>query len=287
MIADQIALRQGMSVAEFAAAYDSGALSLNVAGDFTVALEGQPWTRHDPHSAAYHDWVIDTWKAISGRTAYSPDIDEVFDVSAESFLAHPYPYNTGNGNAVGQYTGAIAWMMRTLQIRGSQRVIEFGAGWGHLAIALAMLGCDTTAVDLNPSSVALLTARAKGWKIPLNVVRSSFLGFEPKDSYDLVVYFEAFHHCDQPLALLDRSVAMLAPGGSIVFIADAIYDGFYCPWGVRLDGHATYMSRHAGWLELGFEREFFYAELRRRGLKVETFLEPSLGAYGTLIVASR
>jgi len=47
----------------------------------------------------------------------------------------------------------------------------------------------------------------------------------------------------------------------------------------------VYMARHAGWLELGFERSFMYRELRARGFRLEEMVSPELGGYGTLLVA--
>lgn len=284
---DSSAIRHGMSVAEFTAAYDSGVLTLERSPEFSVALDGEPWRDLDPHSPEYRDWVLNVWRSLSGRAAYDPDVDEVFDASDQALLARPYPFSTGDGSEVGNYMGAIAWLLRVVRPRAGQRVVELGSGWGHLAVTLAMLGCETTAVDLNPSSVALLRERARGWNVELNIAESSFLGFAPHGTYDHVVYFEAFHHCDQPFALLDKSVEMLAPDGLLVFLSDAVYDGFYCPWGVRIDGSATFMTRYAGWLELGFERGFFNDELAKRGLTSEVHWEPSLGAYGHMIVARR
>lgn len=286
-MSDVVEIKHGMTVAEFVSAYDAGRLSLASSADFSVALHDQPWSGLDPHSSQYRDWVLDSWRMISGRAAYDAEVNEAFDASESAFLARPYPFNTGDGCEVGNYMGAISWLLRTLRPRAGQRVVELGSGWGHLAITLAMLGCQTTAVDLNPSSVQLLRSRAQGWNVDLEVVQAPFLGFHPSGEYDLVVFFEAFHHCDQPFELLDRSVSMLAPGGSLVFLADAVYDGFYCPWGVRTDGSATFMTRYAGWLELGFERQFFNSELNRRGLQTSVHSEPTLAAYGHLIVATR
>lgn len=276
-----------MTVEEFAEAYDAGVLAFESSTQFSVAFEDEPWRDLDPRSPEYRAWVLRSWQAISGRAQYEPQVDEVFDASTETFLARPYPFSTGDGTEVGNYMGAIAWMLRTIRPRAGQRVVELGSGWGHLAINLAMLGCDTTAVDLNPSSVNLLRARARAWNVELDVIQSAFLEFEPAAVFDYVVFFEAFHHCDRPLEMLDRVASMLAAGGSAIFLGEPVYDGYYCPWGVRTDGSATFMTRYAGWLELGFDRKFFDDELRRRGLHVSVHWEPSLAAYGHLIVASR
>ena len=284
---DVLGMRHGMTVEEFAEAYDAGALAFESSTQFSVAFEDEPWRDLDPHSAEYRAWVLSSWQAISGRAHYEPQVDEVFDASTETFLARPYPFSTGDGTEVGNYMGAVAWLLRTIRPRAGQRVVELGSGWGHLAINLAMLGCETTAVDLNPSSVHLLRARARAWNVELDVIQTAFLEFEPAGLFDFVIFFEAFHHCDRPLELLDRVASMLTADGSAIFLGEPVYDGYYCPWGVRTDGSATFMTRYAGWLELGFDRKFFDDELRQRGLQVSVHWEPSLAAYGHMIVASR
>ncbi len=73
--------------------------------------------------------------------------------------------------------------------------------------------------------------------------------------------------------------------GRLLFIAEAIYDDFYVPWGHRLDGAAAYRSAQRGWLELGFRRDFFTAELEARGFTVTWELLPHLDAFGTIMLA--
>ena len=101
--------------------------------------------------------------------------------------------------------------------------------------------------------------------LPLTVLRSPFLEFELDRKADAIIFFEAFHHCDRPLELLDRCVGMLNPGGRLIFVADAIYDGFHAPWGLRLDGSAVYVARRYGWLELGFDAVVLLPRAARSG----------------------
>lgn len=46
------------------------------------------------------------------------------------------------------------------------------------------------------------------------------------------------------------------------------------------------MARHVGWLELGFDRTYFDAELARRGFSVEHHSVADIDAYGNPIVAT-
>lgn len=273
-----------LSVQEFAELFDAGRLSLERSHEFSVAPITPP-ADVAPDSSAYAAWVLQTWSAITGRASYDAETDEAFDVPFDQFLRQPYPHSSGSAVEVGNYLGSVAWFLREIAPSPDDRVVEYGSGWGHLALHLAMLGCDVTAVDLNEPSAELLTARAARWGVPLTVATDTFLDFEAPTS-DLIVFFESFHHCADPFRLLDRCRNQLRTGGRLVFLADAIYDHFYCPWGVRLDGSATFMARHVGWLELGFERAFFYEQLGARGFEVRDLRSDQFGAYGSLVIAT-
>ncbi len=238
----------------------------------------------DPRSAAYREQVMADWRRITGRTHYDPTVDEAFDLDPAVYLPVPYPYSSGDPGEVGRYFGAIAWFMRTIALPPGARIVEFGAGWGHLAMTLAATAFDVTAIDLNSASVELLRERCARLGVPLRIEQHAFLDDHTARHRDLdaVVFFEAFHHCDDPLALLDQCRDMLAPGGQLVLLSEAIYDDFHQPWGVRLDGPAVTMATQHGWLELGFQRSFMYRELNARGFAISEYSDAALGPYGTM-----
>lgn len=239
----------------------------------------------DPHSQAYSDAVHAFWCALSGRQGYEAARDETFPVDDATYLARPFPYSSGSPVAVAQYLGAVAATVGELGLPVGARLIEYGAGWGHMALTLAATGYRVTAVDINADSVSLLRRRAEAMQVPLEVARTGFLDYAPAALVDGIVFFEAFHHCAQPFELLDRCTAQLTPDGRILFVADAFYDDFHAPWGVRLDGAAAFVTAQYGWLELGFRRDFFTAELEQRGFDVTWQTWPWLGAYGTVLTA--
>ncbi|MGH9135184.1 MAG: class I SAM-dependent methyltransferase [Ilumatobacteraceae bacterium] len=277
----------GLSLHEFHRRLDAGLLSLEHWEEASIAaceIGGPP---DDPHSTAYADWVTAAWRVITRRARYDAAVDEAFDLPGDGFLGRPYPYSSSNPTEVSNYMGAVVAAVAQMGVPPPATVVEYGSGWGHLAMALAATGYSVTAVDLNPASVDLLRRRSAALGLSLEVVQASFLEHRAVDPVDVVVFFEAFHHCERPFEMLDRCADMLGPSGRMVFVADAIYDAFYAPWGVRLDGAATFMAARQGWLELGFRRDFFEAELMRRGFEVSWEVLPWLGAYGTLMIADR
>jgi SAM-dependent methyltransferase len=274
-----------VTVAEFRRRFQAGALSLETWDRTSLAPSEFRSLGGDPHSEAYAADVDALWRALDGRDEYQAERDEVFHLDLDQFLARPFPYSSGDPATVAHYLGAVAATIGALNAPTGSRIIEYGSGWGHMALALSSTGYDVTAVDLNPDSVDLLRRRAAALGVPLRVIQSGFLEFDPDAPVDAIVFFEAFHHCAKPFQLLDRCAAQLRPGGRLLFVAEAVYDDFYTPWGVRLDGAATFMTAQNGWLELGFRRDFFTAELECRGFSVAWETLPWLGAYGTLMTA--
>lgn len=276
-----------MTVNEFRRRFQAGELSLATWETTSIATSEFRGRRDNPHSPQYAAAVDALWRAISGRESYEPERDETFELDLEQFLSRPFPYSSADPATVAHYFGAVAATIGRIGPPVDGRIVEYGAGWGHMAMALASTGYDVTAVDLNPDSVELLRRRAAALGVPVRVVRSDFLDFEPEAPVHTILFFEAFHHCAKPFELLDRCTRQLDDDGRILFVAEAIYDDFYVPWGVRLDGAATFMTAQNGWLELGFRRDFFTSELERRGFAVTWETLPWLGAYGTMMCATR
>jgi SAM-dependent methyltransferase len=274
-----------LTIADFRRRFEDGELSLDVA--FCVENEARTAGIEDPCSPEYAALVMETWQAITGRSDYRATDDETFELDDADYLARPWPFCSSNPAEVGRYFGAVAAIIGGLGKVPPARIVEFGAGWGHLSLDLAATGFQVSAVDLNPASVALLRRRASLLGVDLDVVLASFLEFEPDDPVDVFIFFESFHHCEAPFELLDRCTRQLAIGGQMVFAADAIYDDFHADWGVRLDGSATFMAAKHGWLELGFSRPFLEGELRKRGFEVTWEVRPELGAYGTFLTATQ
>jgi SAM-dependent methyltransferase len=276
-----------LALAEFRRRYAAGELSLERWTECSVDPASIDVSTGDPTSAEYASAVFAAWSAITGRSTYDPTKDETFELDDRDYLARPYPYSSGSNVEVANYFGAVAAAVARARTPPPATVVEYGAGWGHLAMAFASTGYDVTAVDLNTASVDLLRRRADALGVALKVAQSDFLTFDPPDPVDLIIFFESFHHCRQPFELLDRCVTQLAPDGRMLFVAEAVYDDFYAPWGVRLDGSAAFMAAQQGWLELGFRRDFFTEQLESRGFEVGWEVLPWLGAYGTVLTADR
>ena len=222
-----------------------------------------------PESDAYREAVMATYRFVSGRDSYLPLVNERSDLDVAAATALPYPYGTRNATTVGDQLMAIGFLIRAAAIKPAARVLEFGPGWGNTTLALAQLGAQVTAVDISREFLEVIANRADQLGVTIECVHCDMLDYASDTRFDTVVFFESFHHCPTPLALLDRLDDLVAPDGSVVFAGEPITDTFAVPWGLRLDGLSAYSIRKYGWMELGFSTRFFTAALRRRGWTIE------------------
>ncbi len=217
----------------------------------------------DPFSPAYAEAQWDLYRRVSRRDGYTVTHEET-DVELSVHTLSPYPYSTGSARQVAAQLAATSFVLRRLDPRPGQRVVEFGAGWGNLTLPIAMLGAEVTAVEVGRGLAEILRRRAAGLTT-LRVVESDMLGFEREgEPYDVALFFESFHHCADHLEMLCRLRRIVTTGGRLAFAAEPVARLAY-PWGLRLDGLSLWSTRAYGWLELGFDTGYFAEALARTG----------------------
>jgi SAM-dependent methyltransferase len=92
-------------------------------------------------------------------------------------------------------------------IVGARRVLEVGAGQGHLARRLEADGFSVTALDLSPPA----DPEPSG----VRWVQGDFLGFDD-EPFDAVLFTASLHHITPLDAALERARGLLARGGVLV-----------------------------------------------------------------------
>ena len=163
-------------------------------------------------------------------------------------------------------------------MKRGQRVVEYGAGEGQLAIALARLGCDVTVVDIEQKYLDSIEAQCRRLGLSITTCHGLFGDAAGGAKFDRVVFFEAFHHAFEHRALAVSLLDRLTDDGFVLFAGEPIVpagDSFVpFAWGPRLDGLSVYSMNQFGWMELGFQEDYFVEFLTRAGWLVQAERHP-------------
>ncbi len=218
----------------------------------------------DPYSDQYRQRIFECFAYLRGRP-YDPR-DERTPVDLETCMPAPFPYSTGSAETVGNSLIAIGHLIKTMALHPRSRVLEFGAGWGNVAIPLAQMGHEVTALDIDPSMTRLLAARADRLGVEVETHTGDFMSaWELARRFDVVLFVSSFHHASDHLALLSGMERLVRAGGKLVFAAEPISNALPAPWCLRLDGESLWQIRKRGWLEVGFQEDYFVETLEKFG----------------------
>ena len=218
----------------------------------------------DPFSAEYKDHQFAIYKMLAGRPYASSNEVSLFDV--ESAALRPFPYMNGSCDLVGNHLMAIGFLIKALNLQPGARILEFGPGWGNTTIALAKMGFHVTAVDIEQNFIDLINKRAQMERLDITTILGDFSLIESvSEPYDVVLFFECFHHASDHLALIAAFEKAVKPGGFVCLAAEPITPDFPIPWGLRMDGESIWAIRKNGWLELGFNERYFRSALEKFG----------------------
>jgi len=220
----------------------------------------------DPFSPEYRDRYLQIYKKISTRGAYSVENEKSY-FNIDEMTYRPFPYYTKSLKLASLHYSLMGKLFEVLDVKAGSDILEFGFGWGHTTLSLAMLGHNVTAVDIGNDYCELVRRRAELMKVDsLEILNADFLWAETTDKkFDAIIFFECFHHCWEFERLLIALARIIKPGGKIYFGSEPINREFTVPWGTRLDGESLFVARRFGWMELGFHSDFFEALLRRTG----------------------
>jgi SAM-dependent methyltransferase len=215
----------------------------------------------DPYSPEYAAAQMKTYLALSGRSSYQPEVNERSLVNFDWHKRWPFPYSTQSPTTVGEQLMAYGFVIRSMNLRAGASIVEFGPGFGELALHLARMGYRVTAVEIEKDYIELIRHHANMLHLDVALVQQDMATFEPGEQYDAALFYESFHHCADHLRLLRNQYAMIVPDGLIAFAAEPVAD-FPHPWGlVRPDGQTLWSIRKFGWFELGFDTSYFLRTL--------------------------
>lgn len=236
----------------------------------------------DPWSDEYRRQIMTIYERIT-RKAYDVQ-SERYSADVSLHVNRPFPYITQSWQTVGNQLIAIGFAIRAMKLPAGARVLELGVGQGSFTLALAQMGYRVTAVDIDPNNVEIVRQRAQRNAVEIETLCDDFFVVERlRREFDAVLFYESFHHCDDHLRLLKSLGQILASSGLLAFVGEPIVKDFPYPWGFRTDGESIRGVRYFGWLELGFNEDYFFKTLLRFGYFAEQHWCPLTGAGHTYV----
>jgi 2-polyprenyl-3-methyl-5-hydroxy-6-metoxy-1,4-benzoquinol methylase len=229
----------------------------------------------DPYAAEYRREQIGLYCKLAGVDSYDPANERThFDIGEA--VRCPFPYHTRSSQTVGDHLMSLGHLIKTAALSPGSRVLEFGPGWGNTTLALAQLGCEITAVEIEPNFIELIQRRVRAVGLEVETIQGDFSCLcDSGRVFDAVLFFESFHHSGDHLRLLDSLGRLVKEDGVAIFAGEPISRSFPVPWGVRLDGMSLWSIRRHRWLELGFRESYFVRTLARLGWTVTKHVTPA------------
>lgn len=261
-----------------------------VMGEYVMSLPEGLVVPSNPFSQEYLDFQQELYSTVSNVTKYDPYLNELTPEGTDKLF--PFPYSTRSPGVI--FDTLDLWGRIILYINSSEplSILEVGAGTGSLTLQLALCGFRVTAIDIDPENCSLIRERAKGNGLSnyVTAVDSDMIEFSEENQnkkYDVILFCSSFHHCWNHVYYVSLLKNMLAPSGRIIFIREPVankLNHFPYPWGVRLDGLSLWSIYNFGWLELGFETDYFISLLSNNGLSTKEY--PAPGAPTNTFIAS-
>lgn len=232
----------------------------------------------NPHSEAYKDKVLSVYQSLT-KQDYELQ-NEISRANDAVEFEQGFPWCTSNLGVICEESAKVIQCMRALQEAdmGGKKIIEFGSGWGNLAIPLAKSGLNVTVIDINVDFLERVERKSKNENVNITKIENDFIGAcnNLTEKYDAVIFQSSFHHCiDFHILLHQIKNNVLTSKGKIFFFSEPIFDNYRFPWGIRFDGESLWAVMINKWLELGFDKSFFSSVLLDSGFFLEQIPEVS------------
>jgi SAM-dependent methyltransferase len=216
----------------------------------------------DPLGEPYRLAVLEQYQRFTGKK-YQTESEVYPFENVETLHVRPWPYSTGDAGLVGEQLQATGFIMRNVNPKPGDKVLELGCGWGNMTLPLAQLGCDVTAIDIDEGYLGIVRRRLEINKLEARVVKSAFLEIgDLGREFDLIITCACFHHCDDHLRLLRMMRSLLKTTGRIALCGEPMDESMATPWGLNPHGGSLSYVYAFGWLELSFRVSYLMQALR-------------------------
>lgn len=220
----------------------------------------------DPMSEEYFAQQMHLWKVVAGVDRdYAADLDEAeVPIPNVDAIRQPGYFIWRNEAAVqdaSNHVLATGMLMKSCGLKPGMWALEYGAGFAHTALTLARMGVNVDTVDISSTFCSYVKEQAEFFRVNLTPFKALF-GENPRgdQKYDLIWFYESFHHCVDFKNVVAKLKNHLAPTGRILLAGEPIgkreYWAVPYPWGLRLESEVIAVVRNRHWFELGFSEDF-------------------------------
>ncbi len=253
----------------------------------------------DPIGDAYKNQQRRLWRELAGRDSeYDPHRDEGFRPPPHEIdpLRFPGGFIRRDENAVAEMADHVianGMILKHSGLKPGAWALEYGAGFGQTALTLARLGVNVDTVDICPLCCGYVKMQADFFGVNMHPFEGVF-GMNPRGNrkYDLIYFYESFHHCIEFNDLIKKIRNFLTPNGKVLLAGEPIKgpDNLYppylpYPWGLRLEAFTIVAIRDKGWLELGFRENFITNLFTNHGFTAEKH-RCDVSTFGTTLLFS-
>lgn len=235
----------------------------------------------DPYSPQYKEEVKSVYKSLTASD-YDANNELTSNKQSEEDFEIGFPWISGNLRVCAEELAKPVQILQTLHLSGKSgtRIIEFGCGWGNLALPLARARQNVSVVDIDEGFINRLVRKAEQEGLSIASHCGDFVDVATSlnQRFGVVIFQSSFHHCLDFVALL-RAIKsnLLEKDGIIIFASEPISRDVKFPWGLRYDGESLWAIMCNKWLELGFNYDFFSEMLINVGLFFEKV--PGISGY--------
>jgi 2-polyprenyl-3-methyl-5-hydroxy-6-metoxy-1,4-benzoquinol methylase len=231
-----------------------------------------------PYSKEYSNQMFELHQEIIGRE-YDSKVDELTKFNLNEHLESPNAYGNRPPTDIALAFQRLAFAIRSTDLPLGSSILDMGCGWGLSTEFFAQMGFKVTAVDINPNFIELVNKRALRLKYKIQGHVSSFQDINLSSKYDAIVFYECFHHEQNPFTLMKKLIDLLKENGKIIFIGEPIQDIYWKNWGLRLDPLSIYCMKKFGWFESGWSIDFFMDMISKNGCvgKIYKNQDPMIG----------
>jgi len=243
----------------------------------------------DPMTQEYARQQHHLWATVAGiNRDYDPQIDEkeapLLNVDA---IRLPAYFSRRDPEAIehaAKHILATGMLIKHSGLRPGQWALEYGAGFAQTALQFARLGVNVDTVDISEEFCRHVKTQADFFGVPLTPFIGRF-GWNPRGdkNYDLIWFYESFHHCIDFKNVVRQLHRHLATHGSILLAGEPIRRRedrcIPYPWGLRLDSENIAVIRLRHWFEIGFTEDFLVALFTNAGFSARR-MDCSVSSHG-------